>query len=198
MILILDTETTSIRPGQIAQIGYILAERGKLTAKNFFFKVKQIDPAAAAVNGFTVELLEQWSGGNTFIHNAIEIVEDLERAEYLAAHNLHFDLTFIGEECGRVGIALPPAKELDTMKLFTSVCKLPRKEHDGYKYPKLSELIEFLRLSEAEVQEVCRTAFGDGATYHDARFDATAVWMALLRGRSHLPEVDRVLLNNGF
>ena len=47
----LDTETTNLTPGQIAQLSYIVEDNGKVQGKNFFFKVDSMDEGAEKVTG---------------------------------------------------------------------------------------------------------------------------------------------------
>ena len=65
---------------------------------------------------------------------------------------------------------------------MTSVCKLKRSNGIGYKYPKLSELCSYLGLTEQLIQQTSVKLFGNTSSYHDARFDTTAVYLAVNRG----------------
>lgn len=64
MYLLIDTETTSYHPGQIAQLSYIHLDddRNYITAKNYFFTVDEMDPYAEAIHGFSLERLYNLSG----------------------------------------------------------------------------------------------------------------------------------------
>ena len=50
------------------------------------------------------------------------------------------------------------------------------------KNPKLSELMDFLNISEEDIENMSMKLFGDTRSFHDARFDTTAVYMALIDG----------------
>ena len=69
-LLIFDTETTSIKPGQICQLSYILIDAStkpqKTIGKNFFFTCDEMDPNAEAVHGFSLEKLYELSNGQYF------------------------------------------------------------------------------------------------------------------------------------
>ena len=55
-IVYLDTETTSLNPGQICELSIIHEEGNELKlAKNYFFKVESIDTGAESVHGFSKE-----------------------------------------------------------------------------------------------------------------------------------------------
>ena len=69
-LLIFDTETTSIKPGNICQLSYILIDASskpqKTIGKNFFFTVEDMDPAAEEIHGFSLEKLYELSNGLYF------------------------------------------------------------------------------------------------------------------------------------
>ncbi len=52
MYLLLDTETTSYHPGQIAQLSYIYLDKDRqiINSKNYFFAVDEMDPYAEAIH----------------------------------------------------------------------------------------------------------------------------------------------------
>ncbi|HQP49413.1 MAG TPA: 3'-5' exonuclease, partial [Spirochaetota bacterium] len=56
--LILDTETTSLYPGNICQLSYILLADGDAAAgKNFYFSVDTMDWRAQNVHGLSLNML---------------------------------------------------------------------------------------------------------------------------------------------
>ncbi len=68
-----------------------------------------------------------------------QLIEDMEKSDYLIAHNMAFDINVIGAEFIRLGTK--PTKELTqicTMKEGTNYCKIP--SFRGYKWPTLTEL----------------------------------------------------------
>jgi len=185
MVFVFDTETTSIRPGQICQISYILAGDSSVTAKNFYFTVDSMDAGAQGVHGLSLEYLARVSKGLRWRDRADEILTDLAGCKAVAAHNANFDMTFLRTECERIGVAVPEIAYFDTMREYTPVCKLPRKHNTGYKFPKLCELMEFLGLSDEAILSVTKELFGADCGFHDARFDATAVYLALTRATGY-------------
>lgn len=71
------------------------------------------------------------------------LIEDMDKSEFLIAHNMAFDINVIGAEFIRLGVK--SSKKLTkfcTMKESTNICKLPGSR--GYKWPTLTELHKFL------------------------------------------------------
>lgn len=70
------------------------------------------------------------------------------------------------------------------MKIFTDICKMPKKSSRGkglYKFPKLSELAGYYRLNEENVLKFAKKLFkdyNDEITFHDARYDTTVMYVA--------------------
>lgn len=58
------------------------------------------------------------------------------------------------------------------------ICKLPPKPgKGGFKWPRLSETLEFLKITPEEVLEKTLELFGETNGFHDSRFDTTSVLM---------------------
>ena len=121
MILYLDTETTGIRPGQIAQLSYIMQTNDSVRAKNFFFTVQSMEYGAYLVHHFSIEKLFNLSGGKVFGDFSDEILSDLESADCIVIHNSSFDLMFLREEFSRLGKIMQIKKEFCSMKKSTNV-----------------------------------------------------------------------------
>lgn len=179
MILYLDTETTSLRLGEICQLSYVLQENGNVCAKNFFFTVDDMDFGAQMVHGFSIEKLKCLSNGKRFCDSAYEILNDLSRADVIVTHNVEFDFMFLRAEFARINIAFCYKDSFCTMKEFTPFCKLPRRSGVGYKYPKLSELCAFFGVGDSAIANASQSLFGGLTGYHDARFDTTAVFLCV-------------------
>ena len=182
MILYLDTETTGLNPGQICQLSYVIQEGSKARGKNFFFSVDYVEYSALAVHGFSVEILERLSGGKGFEHFINEIEQDFKSAKVICAHNTSFDFKFLRREFERCRRDFEPNADFCTMKKSISACKLIRPNSGGYKYPRLNELCAHLGITDGEIQHFCKRLFGGEAGYHDARFDTTAVFLAVNKG----------------
>ncbi|CDM69788.1 putative DNA polymerase III epsilon subunit [Clostridium bornimense] len=184
-ILMFDTETTGLRPGQICQLSYIVIDNSikpyKVYGKNFFFSVDFMEESAEQIHGFSKELLEELSGGITFGECYHEFIEDFMNSDIISGHNVMFDIKFIKEEFKRVGIEFTPNIEFCTMKYYKNICNIISRQGD-IKNPKLSELMDFLDISEEDIENTSMKLFGDTRSFHDARFDTTAVYMALIDG----------------
>ena len=182
MIIFLDTETTGLHPGNICQLSYIIQTDDKVTAKNMFFTVDSVEYSAFMVHGFSVEKLQALSGGKRFWDFADEIYSDFSKAEVIVTHNTSFDFMFLRKEFELVGKTFEPLNSFCSMKNMTTVCKLKRSNGNGYKYPKLSELCAFFDISDDEILAESKKIFGEKTGYHDARFDTTAVYLAVNKG----------------
>ena len=68
------------------------------------------------------------------------------------------------------------------MKETTEICQIPRKNGCGYKYPKLMELCSYFGVSDVEILKDVNRLFGVNGGYHDARFDTTALYLAVNKG----------------
>jgi DNA polymerase-3 subunit epsilon len=182
MIIYLDTETTSLRPGQICQLSYIIQERNNVKAKNFFFTVDQMEYSAFKVHGFSIEKLRVLSNGKRFIDHACEIEKDFNKADVIIAHNTSFDFMFLRAEFERLGKVFVINNEFCSMKKSTPILKLSRSKSVGYKYPKLSELCAYFDIKDWQIGGTAEKLFGFESAYHDARFHTTAVYLAVNEG----------------
>lgn len=179
MIIFFDTETTGLFPGQICQLSYIVQTKENFFAKNFFFSVDYVEQSAFMVHGFSKEKLQELSCGKKFSDYLKEIKADFESADIIISHNISFDLSFLREEFDRLGQILYVKNEFCSMKKSTPICKLLRKNGQGYKYPKLQELCSFLNINDNEIKKLSYKIYNDMADYHDARFDSSAVCLAV-------------------
>lgn len=181
MILYFDTETTGLYPGQICQLSYVMQDKENLIAKNFFFSVDCVEREAFNVHGFSVEKLSQLSNGKRFNHHFNQINKDFETADLVVSHNISFDFSFMRKEYERLNQTFCVKNEFCSMKKTTPICKFSRSNNKGYKYPKLQELCNFLSISDQEILELSKTIFGEETGFHDARFDTTALCLAINR-----------------
>ena len=182
MIIYFDTETSGLHPGQICQLSYVMQDKTKSIAKNFFFSVDYVEYGAYLVHGFSVENLKSLSNGKRFSDCFDEIRKDFESADVLVSHNTAFDFSFMRAEYDRLGKVFYFKNEYCTMKKATPFCKLSRKSGAGYKYPKLNELCSILSVSDNEIEQTTKRLFDFSSGYHDARFDTVAVFLAVNKG----------------
>lgn len=179
----LDTETTGLAPGQIGQLSMIIEEdNGKVSAKNYFFKIDYITQGAEEVCGRGIEFYKEASCGKVFADYKDEIYSILDGAT-LIAHNLKFDENFISTEFWRQNIVFKPAGRFDTMEYFREICQLPGgKRGQKYKNPKLTELVDYFNVNEDKARKYSIALFGNedstNTGFHDARFDTTSMFIA--------------------
>ena len=153
-VLFVDTETTGLvdwkapltaeHQPRVAAVGLILATRERRLAA-FTALVRPdgawtMPPAAAAVNGLSTELCQEF--GLKFEYAWHVLVTLAHRAERICCHNVAFDKAMLDIEVGRLsGIATMPERTwFCTKEQATGVCKLPKPSGgSGYKLPTLDE-----------------------------------------------------------
>lgn len=173
-VVILDTETTGFeaKSNQIAQLAYLVIIDGQVKAKkNFFFTVDKMDKGAEKTHGFSIEKLKSLSEGKRFSYYAEEIFKDLDEA-MIVCHNLQFDIPFIQNEFERIGVRIKPPNTFCTMVYYTDILKLKGKY--GYKWPKLTEVLDYYSISHLDITRKMNVFFGETAGAHDARWDIIA------------------------
>ena len=126
-ILVLDTETTGLKPSnheiiEIAMVSYFINDDGEwFLHKKFEEKLKpqrieDAEPIALEVNGYSAE---KWQNAKTFKEVLPEIREIIEKSDLLLGQNLYFDLSFIQGELKRLGqdqkIQYPPYIDTKSM-----------------------------------------------------------------------------------
>ena len=184
-LLIFDTETTSIKPGHICQLSYITIDAStkpqQTIGKNFFFTVDEMDPAAEAVHGFSLEKLYDLSNGQ-YIEDLIEeFINDFSEADFVIGHNVNFDVRFLKLELEAMGIDYEPKNMFCTMQYYRDICKILRPSGD-YKNPKLEEVINFLGITKDQISSRADELFQGSGDYHDARFDTAATYLLIIEG----------------
>ena len=193
MIIYFDTETTGLSPGRIIQLTYIIEDNGVITPKNFFFAVEYVPPEVVAIHGFSAEKLAVLSGGKTFSDHIDEIEEDFSRADVIVAHNVLFDVKFLCAEFAYQDRIFKYNETFDTMKKFCPICKILRSNHKGYKYPRLSELTEFLEIYPYDITRETIRLFKSSASFHDARYDTTALYLIAQKAVENYTEIKNEL-----
>lgn len=182
-LIVFDTETTALRPGQICQLAYLQVEGDCVWGKNMFFSVDEMSEGSFEVHGFSMEKLNELSFGERFEDRAQEIFDDFASSDMLVGHNVSFDDRFIRAEFERVGLMLPKIRMFCTMNYFTGDMMMKRKFQTGRpKPPKLIELKEFFGLNDEDIEKNSAQWFGGGGIAHDARFDTAMTYMCLKEG----------------
>ena len=180
-----DTETTGWTPGQVGQLSFIVENQGQIElAKNYFFTVKEMDYGAEKAHHMSKEFLEKQSGGMVF-KDAHEEIHQVFKGSRLIAHNLSFDERFLSAEFWRLGIPFEASERQCTMEFFKNIVQIPNKNarHKSFKNPKLAEVVEAFRLDTEMLMKYSKHLFGSSGediTFHDSRFDTTALYVATI------------------
>lgn len=174
-------------------MSYLIVYKNKIEAKNYYFKVNYVEKKAQEVHGLSVEKLINLSRNRTFFDQIDDIWKDFQNADLLVAHNFEFDIKFLKSEFLSCGRMFAYKQSFCTMRYFTHICKLPRRNsrYGGYKFPKLKELVDFFRIDQASILNKVRLLFDDDSIgFHDSRFDVIATWLCYLEGikRGYLRE----------
>lgn len=160
-ILIFDTETGGIncQMNDILQLSYQVIESDSFRVVkevNHYFPwpedKRRVTWGAIQVNGLTEEFLATKELSNR--HDALnEFIDDLIDCEVCVAHNGDFDKGFINATAQREGIyRFNWPMMIDTMKSTVDLCRLPCSTNPSkYKWPKLIELAECLRIKTDDI-----------------------------------------------
>lgn len=111
-----------------------------------------VDLKAIEVNGLNKDFLN--SKKITKRSDAIkEFVTDANESEFLVAHNGKFDANFLIQMMKKENLEIPDFKKKikDTMTSTVNLCKIPL-QRGGFKYPRLSELAEFLKIDYSDLK----------------------------------------------
>jgi DNA polymerase-3 subunit epsilon len=182
-----DTETTDVKPGQIAQLAYIIADAGGNVeeARNLYFSVGLMSPGAEAIHHLSPAVLKALSEGRHFGDCIEEMLDAWYSNATFVAHNVTFDLKFVRAELSRYEFPLYSPKTFCTMQAMTPLCKLPGM-YGKYKWPRVEEALRHAGIFQERVLAAASTLFitdpeKEPGTpplgFHDARFDVTAVYL---------------------
>lgn len=191
-LLFFDTETTSIKPGHICQLSYIIVDASKKPqqtfGKNFFFTVDEMDPGAEQVHGFSLEKLYELSKGAYFEDVVWDFINDFVDADFVIGHNVNFDIKFLRHELEGLGEVYSPKNTFCTMNYYKDICRILKPNGDT-KNPKLEELINFLNITKDQISKKADELFDGSGNYHDARFDTAATYLTVIEGlrKGHIP-----------
>ena len=182
-----DTETTDVKPGQIAQLAYIIADaEGTVEeARNLYFSVGLMSPGAEAIHHLSPAVLKGLSQGRHFGDCIEEMFDAWFSDAVFVAHNVPFDLKFVRAELSRCGFPTHMPRTLCTMQAMTPICKL-KGVYGKYKWPKVEEALKVAGVPKERVLATASTLFITDPEkepqyptlgFHDARFDVTAVYL---------------------
>ncbi len=156
MILIFDTETTGLPRNfnapisdsanwpRMVQLAWQLHENdGKLVSRGSSLVVPEgfsIPFVSEKIHGISTE--RATSEGRDLKEVLSDFEADLQKAEFVAGHNIDFDVKVVGAEFYRkeTHSVLFEKDVLDTKDLSTDFCAIPGGKGGGYKWPTLTEL----------------------------------------------------------
>lgn len=184
-LIIFDTETTDLYPGDICQLSYVILDKDNIEdgiklARNMFFQVKKVTYGAFEVHGLSEDILAELSVGYTFNDYADIIYNDFEDA-VIVGHNVDFDADFLVSsfEKSIIGKAPKLRSKFCTMEYFTDILQIPH--YYGFKWPKLDEVVDYLDIPYLEIKSLATEVFGDCTDYHDSRFDVIATYLSYIK-----------------
>ena len=150
-ILIFDTETTGFpsptqRIVQFASSMCKFTPRGESYYISHFMTLVKSDVAphekAEEVHGISKSMADNGIDEKKL---ALYFKRQVENADYLAAHNIKFDLQFMNMLFARLDIEPPEYPPMIcTMDQTTHLCKILNTKGAGYKWPKLVEACKIL------------------------------------------------------
>lgn len=179
--IIFDTEGNGYRDEQLCQLSYIIKDGARLECKNYFFKVNAMNEYAQKVHGLSKLALERMSCGRVFADLSEEIYRDFCEADMIVGHNIKSDIQRLRAEFCRCGLTYAPRKKFCTMTYFNNALHLIGSTGQR-KYPKLSELCHYYGIGEEKINDLVRKLFKTKNTkQHDARYDAAATYLCLLK-----------------
>ena len=181
--IILDTESNGMRPEQICQLSYIIADDGQLTGRNFFFSVEHMSAYAQKKHGFSKMRLYELSGGLDFSERFDEFRDDFDDVRLICGHNIGSDTRILRMSFRDAGAIFPKVREFCTMRHFDNAMHL-KGRNGKHKYPRLDELCRYLNVDDKDIRRLCVQTFGKTLyRAHDARFDTTATCLCIQRGQ---------------
>ena len=112
-----------VEDSHICQLSYLITDNSLevLTAKNFFFKVKEMTKESAYEQEIIPFTYKRLSKGKVFKDYAKEIYEDFKDAEVFVAHDAWYVSSALEMELSRVGIKerlFKPGSLESTMRIF--------------------------------------------------------------------------------
>jgi len=156
--LFFDTETSGFpskklpkgHPDQawIVQIGFLFEVDEKILNQGCFLiqaDGRTIHPGAQKVHNISAETTEQYGISDQIIADIMSYY--LRKSDFVIGHNISFDLQMLEMLFMRSGYLISEEvfqkiPTVCTMRASTDFCKLPGKY--GYKWPKLTELYDYL------------------------------------------------------
>lgn len=157
-IIIFDTETTGLivknepitKQPHLLQLSWIVVNDNSVETKDYYVKIPlyiEIPDYITKINGITREICQDL--GMPLCDIMDEFLEDFMKSDYIVGHNIDFDMNIIDFELNRNNhtsinsmVKSTNSEVYCTMKHGTNITKIKR--NNGYKYPKLIELYQYL------------------------------------------------------
>lgn len=171
MYAILDTETSGLfnfalpadAEGQprLAHLAMIFVDENLQEESIVDLLVKpdgwSMPPEVAAINHLPNELLLE--KGLPVAHVLQAYTDAVDRGCIIVAHNAQYDTKIMRGELRRAGMddRFERTPNICTMRALTDICKIPKANGKGYKFPKLSEAMAAFNIK----QDGAHTAGGD-------------------------------------
>jgi DNA polymerase III epsilon subunit-like protein len=168
---VIDTETNGLfdftKPAdaegqpRMAALAIILLDEGMGVIGEFDYLVSpdgwEMSAEAGAVNGLTTDHLVR--NGKPVIEPVNHYAKLIDEGYTIAAYGARFDTKVLRAELRRSGFAdkFENTKSFCIMQALTGICKVPKKNGGGYKFPKLSEACAHFKID----QPSAHTAMGD-------------------------------------
>ena len=150
MYIFIDVETNGIgtfRPPTqiITQISFIKTDLDGNILQNFSKLIKGAkDVADIKEVVFTVE---QLNNEGISLEEALNVVKEaFQDNSMFISHNAEFDFSIINRDAEKLGISINIENFFCTMKKSENFCKILSSKKNQYKWPKLSELAEKLKI----------------------------------------------------
>ena len=157
--LVFNAETTGLSPiaDQICHLSYIIMDDmfNPLIAKKFYFNIGEMSYWAEQVHGLTKEGLQELSGGKGFKDYYREICEDFKNVDLIATHNFVFFWDFMLWEFQKCDIYEEDFRNIQKVCLMWAYKDILQIDigYEDYKYPKFSEIEQFLGLEKEDIIE---------------------------------------------
>lgn len=159
--LVFNAETTGLSPiaDQVCHLAYIIMDDmfNPLIAKKFYFSINEMSYGAEQIHGLTKERLAELSGGKGFKDYYREIYEDFKSVDLIATHNLSFFWDFMLWEWQKCDIFEEEFRGIQKMCLmwaYKDILQIGWSDYmEDYKYPKFSEIEQFLGLEKEDIIE---------------------------------------------
>lgn len=147
----------------------ILTEELELVRKGYYLLNQdcKLESEALEINGLSEAILKERGKDPKEVHGSI--FKEMKECKRIVGHNLEFDIPILQADFIRhIDTKVFRKRKICTMKKSTALVAIPRAYGNGYKWPKLSELVASCFF----LDEVTEGFEFEEA--HDALWDATA------------------------